>query len=101
MDCKCWFLRCRFANTNCLYKFTGSDDVTTYYVRKNDTELEVYVSDVCFVIPTDDTKNLTEDTYYYALDWVSTTVDLENNTYAKKIPLITPSEFIIGGSIYD
>lgn len=91
----------RIANTNCLYKFTGSDDVTTYYVRKNDTELEVYVSDVCFVIPTDDTKNLTEDTYYYALDWVSTTVDLENNTYVKKIPLITPSEFIIGGSIYD
>lgn len=93
--------------TNCLYSFTGSDGVTTYYYRTapntSDKTLDVYICDIMFVIPTDDTKNLTEDTYYYALDWVSIVGADKDNGYknTKKVPLIHPSEFIIGGSIYD
>ena len=91
--------------TNCLYSFTGSDGVITYYYKvdsdSDDKTLGIYVCDILFVIPTSDTKNLTEDTYYYALDWESIirTNDVRENR--KKVPLILPSEFIIGGSIYD
>lgn len=91
--------------TNCLYSFTGSDGVVTYYYRvapgTTDKTLGKYVCDVVFVIPTDDTKNLTEDTYYYALDWESIVGMTGGYKNRKKVPLILPSEFIIGGSIYD
>lgn len=91
--------------TNCLYSFTGSDGVVTYYYRvapgTTDKTLGKYVCDVVFVIPTDDTKNLTEDTYYYALDWESIVGMTGGYKSRKKVPLILPSEFIIGGSIYD
>lgn len=91
--------------TNCLYSFTGSDGVVTYYYRAapgtTDKTLGKYVCDVMFAIPTDDTKNLTEDTYYYALDWESIVGTAGGYKNRKKVPLILPSEFIIGGSIYD
>lgn len=91
--------------TNCLYSFTGSDGVVTYYYRlapgTKALALGKYVCDVVFVIPTDDTKNLTEDTYYYALDWESIVGMTGGYKSRKKVPLILPSEFIIGGSIYD
>lgn len=91
--------------TNCLYSFTGSDGVVTYYYRvapgTTDKTLGKYVCDVVFVISTDDTKNLTEDTYYYALDWESIVGMTGGYKNRKKVPLILPSEFIIGGSIYD
>lgn len=91
--------------TNCLYSFTGSDGVVTYYYRvapgTTDKTLDKYVCDVVFVIPTDHTKNLTEDTYYYALDWESIVGMTGGYKSRKKVPLILPSEFIIGGSIYD
>lgn len=91
--------------TNCLYAFTGSSGVTTYYYRvtpdADDKTLGIYVCDIMFVIPTSDTKNLTEDTYYYALDWESIVRTNDGRESRKKVPLILPSEFIIGGSIYD
>lgn len=71
-------------------KLLGTTTATTY--------LEKYVFDVAFAIPTDDTKTLFAKTYYWELDWVSTPAQTE---FSKKIPLITPSQFVVGGSIYD
>lgn len=62
-----------------------------------DVDLERYVFDITFVIPTNDTKELFAKTYYWELDWVSTLY----GTDIKKFPLITPSQFIVRGSIYD
>ena len=63
-----------------------------------DVDLERYVFDITFVIPTNDTKKLFAKTYYWELDWVSTPYD---TGISKKFPLITPSQFIVRGSIYD
>ena len=63
-----------------------------------DVDLERYVFDITFVIPTNDTKELFAKTYYWELDWVSTPYD---TGISKKFPLITPSQFIVRGSIYD
>lgn len=63
-----------------------------------DVDLERYVFDITFVIPTNDTKELFAKTYYWELDWVSTP---SSTKYSKKFPLITPSQFIVRGSIYD
>ena len=63
-----------------------------------DVDLERYVFDITFVIPTNDTKELFAKTYYWELDWVSTPSD---SNISKKFPLITPSQFIVRGSIYD
>ena len=62
-----------------------------------DVALERYVFDITFVIPTNDTKELFAKTYYWELDWVSTLYGAD----IKKFPLITPSQFIVRGSIYD
>ena len=64
-----------------------------------DVDLERYVFDITFVIPTKDTKELFAKTYYWELDWVSTPHG--TGISKKKIPLITPSQFIVRGSIYD
>ena len=63
-----------------------------------DVDLERYVFDITFVIPTNDTKTLFAKTYYWELDWVSTP---DGTDTSKKFPLITPSQFIVRGSIYD
>ena len=63
-----------------------------------DVDLERYVFDITFVIPTNDTKELFAKTYYWELDWVSTP---SGSNISKKFPLITPSQFIVRGSIYD
>ena len=63
-----------------------------------DIDLERYVFDITFVIPTNDTKKLFAKTYYWELDWVSTP---DGTDKSKKFPLITPSQFIVRGSIYD
>lgn len=63
-----------------------------------DVDLERYVFDITFVIPTNDTKELFAKTYYWELDWVSTP---SSTNKSKKFPLITPSQFIVRGSIYD
>lgn len=63
-----------------------------------DIDLERYVFDITFVIPTKDTKELFAKTYYWELDWVSTPYSTD---ISKKFPLITPSQFIVRGSIYD
>lgn len=63
-----------------------------------DVDLERYVFDITFVIPTNDTKELFAKTYYWELDWVSTP---DGTDTSKKFPLITPSQFIVRGSIYD
>ena len=63
-----------------------------------DVDLERYVFDITFVIPTKDTKTLFAKTYYWELDWVSTSY---STNISKKFPLITPSQFIVRGSIYD
>ena len=63
-----------------------------------DISLERYVFDITFVIPTNDTKTLFAKTYYWELDWVSTP---DGTNIYKKFPLITPSQFIVRGSIYD
>ena len=63
-----------------------------------DVDLERYVFDITFVIPTKDTKELFAKTYYWELDWVSTP---DGTDTFKKFPLITPSQFIVRGSIYD
>lgn len=64
-----------------------------------DVDLERYVFDITFVIPTKDTKELFAKTYYWELDWVSTPDGTKK--ISKKFPLITPSQFIVRGSIYD
>lgn len=87
-----------------LYFFRDDTGKRTFYTAKyttgldvGDVDLERYVFDITFVIPTDDTKQLFAKTYYWELDWVSTLY----GTDIKKFPLITPSQFIVRGSIYD
>lgn len=87
-----------------LYFFRDDTGKRTFYTAEyttgldvNDVLLERYVFDITFVIPTDDTKEFFAKTYYWELDWVSTLY----GTDIKKFPLITPSQFIVRGSIYD
>ena len=88
-----------------LYFFRDDTGKRTFYTAKyttgldvGDVSLERYVFDITFVIPTDDTKTLFAKTYYWELDWVSTPYGTD---ISKKFPLITPSQFIVRGSIYD
>ena len=88
-----------------LYFFRDDDGKRTFYTAEyttgldvGDVSLERYVFDITFVIPSNDTKELFAKTYYWELDWVSTPYDTDTS---KKFPLITPSQFIVRGSIYD
>ena len=89
-----------------LYFFRDDTGKRTFYTAEYNTtvpsvadvSLERYVFDITFVIPTDDTKTLFAKTYYWELDWVSTPY---GTNIPKKFPLITPSQFIVRGSIYD
>lgn len=88
-----------------LYFYRDDTGKRTFYTAKyttgssvDDVLLERYVFDITFVIPTDDTKTLFAKTYYWELDWVSTPYGTD---ISKKFPLITPSQFIVRGSIYD
>ena len=88
-----------------LYFFRDDTGKRTFYTADyttgldvGDVRLERYVFDITFVIPTDDTKTLFAKTYYWELDWVSTPY---GTNISKKFPLITPSQFIVRGSIYD
>ena len=89
-----------------LYFFRDYDGKRTFYTAEytkssptvGDVSLERYVFDITFVIPTNDTKTLFAKTYYWELDWVSTPY---GKSISKKFPLITPSQFIVRGSIYD
>ena len=87
-----------------LYFYRDDTGKRTFYTAEyttgldvDDVSLERYVFDITFVIPTNDTKTLFAKTYYWELDWVSTLY----GTDIKKFPLITPSQFIVRGSIYD
>ena len=89
-----------------LYFFKDDTGKRTFYTAEyttgldvGDVSLERYVFDITFVIPTDDTKQLFAKTYYWELDWVSTPYGTDKSP--KKFPLITPSQFIVRGSIYD
>ena len=95
----------KYYGKDVLYFFRDDTGKRTFYTAKyttgssvDDVLLERYVFDITFVIPTDDTKTLFAKTYYWELDWVSTPYG--TNT-SKKFPLITPSQFIVRGSIYD
>ena len=89
-----------------LYFFRDDTGKRTFYTAEytkssptvGDVSLERYVFDITFVIPTKDTKELFAKTYYWELDWVSTSY---STNISKKFPLITPSQFIVRGSIYD
>lgn len=87
-----------------LYFFRDDSGKRTFYTANSiglsvdDTFLERYVFDITFPIPTNDTKTLFAKTYYWELDWVSTPYGTD---ISKKFPLITPSQFIVRGSIYD
>ena len=88
-----------------LYFFRDDTGKRTFYTAEyttgssvDDVLLERYVFDITFPIPTNDTKRLFAKTYYWELDWVSTPYD---TGISKKFPLITPSQFIVRGSIYD
>ena len=88
-----------------LYFFRDDTGKRTFYTADYTTDssvenifLDRYVFDITFVIPTKDTKELFAKTYYWELDWVSTPYD---TGISKKFPLITPSQFIVRGSIYD
>lgn len=88
-----------------LYFFRDDTGKRTFYTAEyetvssvNDVRLERYVFDITFAIPTNDTKTLFAKTYYWELDWVSTPY---GTNISKKFPLITPSQFIVRGSIYD
>ena len=88
-----------------LYFFRDDTGKRTFYTAKyttgssvDDVLLERYVFDITFVISTNDTKTLFAKTYYWELDWVSTPY---GTNISKKFPLITPSQFIVRGSIYD
>ena len=88
-----------------LYFFRDDTGKRTFYTADyttgldvDDVRLERYVFDITFVIPTNDTKKLFAKTYYWELDWVSTPY---GKKISKKFPLITPSQFIVRGSIYD
>ena len=90
-----------------LYFFRDDTGKRTFYTAEyttdspavGDVSLERYVFDITFVIPSKDTKELFAKTYYWELDWVSTPYDTKKTS--KKFPLITPSQFIVRGSIYD
>ena len=89
-----------------LYFFRDDTGKRTFYTAEyttgldvGDVSLERYVFDITFVIPTNDTKTLFAKTYYWELDWVSTPYGTDKSP--KKFPLITPSQFIVRGSIYD
>lgn len=91
-----------------LYFYRDDTGKRTFYTAEYETDLSVadvadvflerYVFDITFVIPTNDTKMLFAKTYYWELDWVSTP---SGSNISKKFPLITPSQFIVRGSIYD
>ena len=89
-----------------LYFYRDDTGKRTFYTAEynttdpsvEDVRLERYVFDITFVIPTNDTKTLFAKTYYWELDWVSTSY---STNVSKKFPLITPSQFIVRGSIYD
>ena len=88
-----------------LYFFRDDTGKRTFYTADyttgldvGDVSLERYVFDITFAIPTKDTKELFAKTYYWELDWVSTSY---STNISKKFPLITPSQFIVRGSIYD
>ena len=88
-----------------LYFYRDDTGKRTFYTAEyttgldvDDVRLERYVFDITFVIPTNDTKKLFAKTYYWELDWVSTP---DGSKISKKFPLITPSQFIVRGSIYD
>ena len=91
-----------------LYFFRDDTGKRTFYTAEcktdlsvadvTDVDLERYVFDITFVIFSNDTKELFAKTYYWELDWVSTPYD---TNISKKFPLITPSQFIVRGSIYD
>ena len=92
-----------------LYFYRDDTGKRTFYTAECETDLSVadvadvdlerYVFDITFVIPTNDTKKLFAKTYYWELDWVSTPDGTKK--ISKKFPLITPSQFIVRGSIYD
>ena len=91
-----------------LYFFKDDTGKRTFYTAECKTDLSVadvadvllerYVFDITFAIPTKDTKELFAKTYYWELDWVSTP---DGTKISNKFPLITPSQFIVRGSIYD
>ena len=93
-----------------LYFYRDDTGKRTFYTAECKTDLSVadvtdvylerYVFDITFVIPTDDTKELFAKTYYWELDWVSKSYKVDT-VISKKFPLITPSQFIVRGSIYD
>ena len=96
----------KYYGKDVLYFYRDDTGKRTFYTAEytkssptvNDVSLERYVFDITFPIPTDDTKTLFAKTYYWELDWVSTPYD---TNIPKKFPLITPSQFIVRGSIYD
>ena len=89
-----------------LYFYKDDTGKRTFYTAEynttdpsvEDVSLERYVFDITFVIPSNDTKELFAKTHYWELDWVSTPYGTNKS---KKFPLITPSQFIVRGSIYD
>ena len=91
-----------------LYFYRDDTGKRTFYTAEYTTDLSVadvadillerYVFDITFPIPTKDTKELFAKTYYWELDWVSTP---DGTKISNKFPLITPSQFIVRGSIYD
>ena len=91
-----------------LYFYRDDTGKRTFYTADYTTDLSVadvadillerYVFDITFPIPTKDTKELFAKTYYWELDWVSTP---DGTKISNKFPLITPSQFIVRGSIYD
>ena len=91
-----------------LYFYRDDTGKRTFYTADYTTDLSVadvadillerYVFDITFPIPTKDTKELFAKTYYWELDWVSTP---DGANTSNKFPLITPSQFIVRGSIYD
>ena len=96
----------KYYGKDVLYFFRDDTGKRTFYTAEyttdspavNDVFLDRYVFDITFVIPTKDTKELFAKTYYWELDWVSTPY---STNISKKFPLITPSQFIVRGSIYD
>ena len=97
----------KYYGKDVLYFFRDDTGKRTFYTAEyttsspavGDVLLERYVFDITFVIPTNDTKELFAKTYYWELDWVSTPDGTKK--ISKKFPLITPSQFIVRGSIYD
>lgn len=96
----------KYYGKDVLYFYRDDTGKRTFYTAEytktdpsvGDVRLERYVFDITFVIPTEDTKELFAKTYYWELDWVSTP---DGTDISKKFPLITPSQFIVRGSIYD